>query len=84
MINHTNNQNTNKGDSMNNLPQKLITLTKVKIPTDHSMNFKEYWFVELINGLDIDDLSNGVDFEDQLKIARDEAKKHNCQVKINH
>lgn len=61
----------------------FVSLTKEVEETDHSGSTKDVWFVEKFVGLEIFDVSNGTNYEEQLKIANETAEKNGCQLRIN-
>ena len=60
----------------------LVTLTRVEIPYDEYTK-RDCWFVEKFVGLDIFDISNGRDYEEQLKIAKQTAEENGVALRIN-
>lgn len=64
------------------IPEILITLTKVEIQYDQSVK-QDVWFVERFEGLDIYDVSNGRNYEKELLIAKEQSKNYDCPLKIN-
>jgi hypothetical protein len=61
----------------------FVALTRVE-EIDSDKNKKDVWFVEKFVGLDIYDISNGFNYEEELKIAKETAEKNNCVLKINN